>query len=87
MTREDNGKQNKTYIYNYDIYGNIKAKYEYAYTRVITVPPTGWNVWYEYTYDTAGTHKDVLTGVVIHNVNGITTYAMGSYDGLEEWTR
>ena len=77
VTRENNQRDNKTFVYNYDLGGNLLSKVEYAYTTgtlgtpVVTIP---------YAYGNTN-WKDLLTSF---DGKAITYDAIGNpltYDG------
>ena len=59
LTREDNGVDNKTYVYTYDNAGNIISKKTYALTAAGTTPSSLTSTYY-YEYST-GAWGDMLT--------------------------
>lgn len=78
LIREDNVKQNKTIVYEYDVGGNLLNKKEYSYTE--TTLPTTTNNTVLYTYENTN-WKDQLTS---YNGKQITYDEIGNvvnYDG------
>lgn len=71
LSRENNQKFNKTYVYTYDTNGNIQSRTEYAYT-LSSVLPNDSSV-FTYSYD--NNHKDLLLG---YNGQSVGNYSLGN---------
>ena len=100
LVRENNQEAGKTWVWTYNLAGNITSKKEYAYTTNVS-PGTAIDT-IVYGYPTSGTWKDLLTaydgysisyddiGNILHDANWSYTWSQGRqlssmYRGSVTW--